>query len=140
MNSTGNLGSGFQSGQQQKRILVKDDEQDVIITLRMALEQNGFKTDSYTNPVLAYKNFRDGLYDLVILDIKMPAVDGFLLHQKIRKTDRRVKICFLTASELYHEQVRKEQVFDGFNQESFLRKPVKINELVDITERLLDSG
>ena len=61
------------------------------------------------DPALAYKNFRKGLYDLVLLDIKMPEVDGFQLYQKVRKTDRRVKIIFLTASEYYYEQFRKEQ-------------------------------
>ncbi len=80
---------------QQKRILIIDDELDVTITLRVVLEHYGFMTDSYNDPVLAYKNFRDGLYDLVLLDIKMPVVDGFLLYHKIRRTDSSVKICFL---------------------------------------------
>jgi DNA-binding response OmpR family regulator len=54
---------------QQKRILIIDDEPDVTTTLRSVLEQNGFRTESYNDPVLAYKNFREGLYDLVVLDI-----------------------------------------------------------------------
>ncbi len=70
----------------RKRILLIDDEEDITLSLRLALEHNGFKTDSYTDPVLAYKNFRNGLYDLAILDIKMPEIDGFLLYQKIRRT------------------------------------------------------
>lgn len=74
----------------------------------MVLEYNGFKTDSYTDPVLAHKNFRNGQYDLAILDIKMPEIDGFHLYQKIRQTDNRVKICFLTASEYIHEEIRKK--------------------------------
>jgi DNA-binding response OmpR family regulator len=85
------------------------------------LQQNGFRTETYDDPVTAYKNFRDGVYDLVLLDIKMPIVDGFLLYQKIRRTDKRVKICFLTASEFYRERFRKEQGFDGFDQESLLK-------------------
>ena len=125
---------------QQKRILIIDDEMDVTITLRLVLEHYGFMTYSYNDPVLAYKNFRDGLYDLVLLDIKMPIVDGFLLYQKIRRTDSSVKICFLTASEYYHEQVRKEEGFDGFNQESFLSKPIDINDLIHATNKLLESG
>jgi CheY-like chemotaxis protein len=68
----------------------------------------------------------------------MPVVDGFLLHQKIRRTDSSVKICFLTASEYFHEQVRKEEGFDGFNQESFLRKPIEINGLIHTTNKLWD--
>jgi DNA-binding response OmpR family regulator len=110
-----------------KRILIIDDEPDIIFTLRMALEQNGFKTDSYSDSILAYKNFRAGLYDLVLLDIK-----------KIKRTDSRVKICFLTASEFYDEEIRKEQGFDGFDEELFLRKPVEIACLIDTIRPLMD--
>jgi DNA-binding response OmpR family regulator len=121
-----------------KRVLIIDDEPDIILTLRMALEQNGFRTDSYSDSILAYKNFRAGVYDLVLLDIKMPNVDGFQLYQKIKRTDSRVKICFLTASEFYDEEIRKEQGFDGFNEELFLRKPIEIACLIDTIRPLID--
>jgi DNA-binding response OmpR family regulator len=121
-----------------KKILIIDDEPDVVLTLRMALEQNGFRTDSCSDPTLAYKNFRAGVYDLVLLDIKMPNVDGFQLYQKIKRTDGRVKICFLTASEFYDEEIRKEQGFDGFDEELFLRKPVEIACLIDTIRPLMD--
>jgi len=121
-----------------KRILIIDDEPDIILTLRMALEQNGFRTDSYSDSILANKNFRAGVYDLVLLDIKMPNVDGFQLYQKIKRTDSRVKICFLTASEFYDEEIRKEQGFEGFNDELFLRKPVEIACLIDTIRPLID--
>ena len=62
MNSLNDSGSRFATQiPRQKRILIVDDEPDVTVTLRVPLEQNGFRTDSYTNPVIAYKNFRDGL-------------------------------------------------------------------------------
>ena len=121
-----------------KRVLIIDDEPDIILTLRMALEQNGFRTDSYSDSILAYKNFRAGVYDLVLLDIKMPNVDGFQLYQKIKRADSRVKICFLTASEFYDDEIRKEQGFDGFNKELFLRKPVEIACLIDTIRPLMD--
>jgi len=89
MNSQENSGSG----QQQKRILIIDDDPDATITYRMVLEDSGYKVDSYTDPVLAYKNFKADLYDLVILDIKMPIIAGFLLYQKIKTIDSEVKIC-----------------------------------------------
>jgi DNA-binding response OmpR family regulator len=124
---------------QQKRILITDDEEDIADILRMTLEYNGFNTDTYTDPVLAYQNFRDGQYDLVILDVKMPDVDGFKLYQKIRRTDGKVKIIFLTASEYYYEQFRKESGFDDFNQELFLRKPIETEDLVQAIKKLLES-
>jgi DNA-binding response OmpR family regulator len=124
---------------QQKRILIIDDEEDIADILRMTLEYNGFNTDTYTDPGLAYRNFRDGQYDLVILDVKMPEVDGFNLYQKIRRTDGKVKIIFLTASEYYYEQFRKESGFDEFNQELFLRKPIETEDLVQAIKKLLES-
>ena len=126
-------------GQQQKRILIIDDDQDIAITLSMALGDKGFKADSCTNPVLASKNFRENLYDVVILDIKMPISDGFLVYHKIKRVDKKVKIIFLTATEFYYEEIRKERGFDRFNQELFLRKPIHIKDLVHEIRKLLES-
>ena len=126
-------------GQQQRRILIIDDEPDMAIILRLTLEDYGFKADTYTDSVLAYQNFRSGQYDLVILDIKMPEVDGFHLYQEIKKTDSKVKIIFLTASEYYYEQFRKERGFDLFKQEFFLRKPIETEDLVQAINKLLES-
>jgi DNA-binding response OmpR family regulator len=120
-----------------KKILIIDDEPDIILTLRMALEQNGFRTDSCSDPTLAYKKFRHGTFDLVLLDIKMPIVDGFQLYQKIKRTDTGVKICFLTASEFYHEEIRKEEGYTGFSKELFLRKPIEIAALINNINMLL---
>jgi CheY-like chemotaxis protein len=83
---------------------------------------------------------RSGQYDLVILDIRMPVFDGFLLFQKIRKEDSRVRVRFLTASEFYREQIRKEHGFDNFRQELFLRKPIENENLVHVIEKMFESG
>ena len=90
-----------------KRILLVNSEDDVNLALKMALEEeqeqddddykSSFKVDSFNNPILALKNFKNGSYDLVIIDIVMPQMDGFELSEKIRKVDDKVKICFLTA-------------------------------------------
>ena len=125
--------------QQQKRVLIIDDDPDVTITLQKALEQNGFGTETYNDPLAAYKDFRYGQCDLVLLDIKMPVVDGFLLYRKIKSTDGKVKVCFLTASEFFYERVRQEHGLSGLNQETFLRIPIEINELVYTAKKLLDS-
>ena len=123
---------------EKKRILIIDDDPDITITLRMSLEDNGFKADSYTDPVLAFENFRGGFYDLVLLDIKMQG-DGFHLYQKIKRVDSRIKTCFLTATEFFHEDIRKEHGFDEFNQELFLRKPIELKDLVREIKRLLEA-
>jgi DNA-binding response OmpR family regulator len=136
MNSLGDSGSG----KQRKRILIIDDDEDITMLLHAVLERYGFEIDSYTDPVLAHKNFRSGQYDLAILDIRMPVFNGFLLYQKIRKTDSRIKLCFLTATEYFYEQIREEQGFGHFKQELFLRKPIQIEEFVYTIMKLLESG
>ena len=73
-----------------------------------------------------YENFRGDKYDLVILDIKMPGVDGFRMYQKVKRIDSRVKVCFLTATEYFHEEIRKEHGFSEFKQESFLRNRLRL--------------
>jgi CheY-like chemotaxis protein len=70
----------------------------------------------------------------------MPEVDGFQLYQKIRKNDSRIKICFLTASEFYYERFRKERGFGEFKQESFLKKPIQIDDLIHAINKLMGSG
>src|ERR1041385_9370059 len=90
----------------KKRILMVDDETDVNYTFETVLEENGFIVDSFDNAVLALNNFKTDLYDLVLLDIKMPEMDGFKLYEEMRKIDSKLNVCFLTASEMFYEQYR----------------------------------
>jgi DNA-binding response OmpR family regulator len=109
--------------------LVVDDEHDVNLTLKIVLEDGGFKVDSFTNPLTALRNFKNGLYDLAILDVKMPVMNGFGLYQEIRKLDDKVRICFLTAaSDVYYEAFGK-QAFHNIDDNCIIRKPVE-NELL----------
>jgi two-component system, OmpR family, response regulator ChvI len=86
-----------------KRILLVDDEHDINLTLKIVLEGNDFNVDSFTNPLMALQSFKSGLYDLVLLDVKMPIMNGFGLCQALRNLDDKVKICFLTAaSDVYY--------------------------------------
>jgi two-component system response regulator ChvI len=91
------------------RILVVDDEPDLTQVSTLALEYHGFKVDSFTDPQEALSKYKPGLYDLVILDIKMPKMDGFELYHEIKKKDNNANVCFLTASELYYEEFRKKE-------------------------------
>jgi len=109
-----------------------DDEPDVIYAIKNILEDNGFQIDSFNDPVLALKSYKINFYDLVILDIKMPKMDGFELYIKIREKDPKVKICFLTASEMYYEKFRKTRSEFGkiIEEECFIQKPIKNEELI----------
>jgi len=70
---------------------------NVSLTIKLVLEENGFKVDSFTDVSEVLKNFTTGPYDLVMLDVKMPEMSGFSLYKKIRKLDDKVIICYLTA-------------------------------------------
>jgi DNA-binding response OmpR family regulator len=115
----------------KKKILIVDDEPDVNAVLKKVVEQYGFKADSYDDPILALKHFKAGSYDLILLDIKMPVMDGFRLYQEIKKIDSKVKICFLTASELYYERFRKEKEFAEIDEDLFVRKPIGNEDLIN---------
>ena len=112
------------------RILVVDDEPDIIHVVEMVLEDNGFLVDSYTDPTLALSNFKPGLYDLLLLDIRMPKMNGFELYQKMKEIDSNVKICFFTASELFYEEYRRLDGLPKVDKEYFIQKPFKTKEMI----------
>jgi DNA-binding response OmpR family regulator len=92
----------------KNRILIVDDEDDINLLFKMVLEDNGYKVDTFNDPLVALQNFRAGSYDLLLLDIIMPKMNGFELYQKIRMLDDKVKMCFLTASGINQEEVKKK--------------------------------
>ena len=96
-----------------KKILVIDDETDLTYTLEKVLEDNGFKVDSFNDPILALDNYKAKFYDLIILDIKMPKINGYELYIKLREKDPKVKICFLTAITTFKEDFRKTRLEMG---------------------------
>jgi DNA-binding response OmpR family regulator len=118
------------------RILVVDDEPDLTQVSTLALEYHGFKVDSFNDPQEALAKFEPGLYDLVILDIKMPKMDGFELYHEIKKKDSNAKVCFLTASELYYEEFRKKEYY-ALDRNMFIRKPIENEELVKEINKMI---
>lgn len=121
-----------------KKILIVDDEPDICTVLKMVLEQHGFNAEWYDDPILALENFKAGLYELLLLDIKMPEMDGFHLYQEMKKIDRKVKVCFLTASEMYYEQFRKEQ-YSTIDKDLILRKPIENEDLIKKVNTIISS-
>jgi len=109
------------------RILLVDDEPDVIFTFKKGLEAHGFVVDAFKDPVLALSNFKPGTYDLLLLDVKMPQMNGFELYEKIKKIDSGVKACFITANEVYYESLR--EIFPTMDLDCYI-KPIQIEDLV----------
>ena len=102
----------------------------------MALEYHGFKVDSFNDPQEALSKFEPGLYDVVILNIEMPKMDGFELYHEIRKKDKNSKVCSLTASELYYEEFRIKG-YNALDRNLFLRKPIDNDELIKEINKMI---
>jgi CheY-like chemotaxis protein len=117
--------------EKKRKILVVDDEPDNTSIFSMGLEDGGFEVDAFTDPLLALSKFKSDhkKYDLLILDIKMPDMNGFELYEEIRKIDNKVKTCFLTAyGEGYTEEFGRR--FSSSTNVSFIRKPIRVDDLV----------
>jgi CheY-like chemotaxis protein len=128
----------------KKRILVVDDEKDNAVVFSMALEDTGlYEVISFTNPIIALSNFKPNIYDLAILDIKMPKMNGYELCEKMKNIDDKIKVCFLTAfGEGYHEEFKRRFQAPRADTLSvahvhFLRKPITIDDLVEKVKEII---
>ena len=120
-----------------EKILIVDDEPDLTFGCSMTLRDEGFEVDTFNDPAIALSNFKPNYYDLAILDIKMPKLDGFSLYHEIKKIDNKIKICFLTASESYYEQYRKDE-FIKLDKDLFIQKPTENKELIKRITKILN--
>jgi DNA-binding response OmpR family regulator len=91
--------------------------------------------DSYENPTLALEKFKAQSYDLVVLDIKMPELNGFTLYREIKRMDKNVKVCFLTAAEMYYDEY--SDIFSSLSKKYFIRKPIENEELVKLINEII---
>ena len=127
----------------KKRILLVDDEPDITITISAVLESNDLEVSSYNDPVLALSSFKPHHYDLVMLDVKMPKIDGFELYNEIKKIDNQTKVCFITATDRNNyvdlegqkqqsaDYKEKRQLYCELNKGMFLQKPISNDDLVN---------
>ena len=124
-------------------ILLIDDKLDITLTIKGILEDAGFKVDSFNDPILVFNNYKANFYDLIILDILMPKMNGFELYVKIREKDHKVKVCFLTASEFYYEKFRKEyssELVKILDKEFFIQKPIKNEDLIKYVTTIINKN
>ena len=126
--------------QATKRILIVDDEPDITFVFKIGLEDNGFVVDTFNDPQIALSNFKTNLYDLLLIDIGIPKMNGFELYREIRKIDDKVKACFFTASEAYYMDLVKKYQMSHVN--CFIAKPIAIEELVKRISKIMamDAG
>jgi DNA-binding response OmpR family regulator len=111
-----------------KIILIVDDDPDVASIFSIGLEDEGFEVYTYNDPLEALSNFKPSFYDLLLIDINMPKMNGFELCIQILKFDVNVRICFITAGETNIEALR--EVYPLISVGCFIKKPVTIDYLV----------
>jgi len=115
----------------KQRILIVDDESDITTALKIYLEIQGFQVDAFTDPVNALAQFKADFYQLLILDIKMPDMNGFELFTEIKKKDKTIKVFFLTAlSEMHDYDAYKKDVFPKEGERYFIAKPIENDEIL----------
>jgi DNA-binding response OmpR family regulator len=114
------------------KIMCVDDEPDITSTIQKMLENHGWQVDAFNDPEQALSRFKPKYYDCIIVDIRMPVMNGFQLVKRIWARDETARICFLSAFEIYDEEVKK--VFKGFKAHSFLKKPITASELINHIE------
>lgn len=116
----------------QYRLLYVDDDPDILFSIKMGLESYGFIVDTFSNPLEALSFYKPELYDLVLVDIKMPEMSGVEFHQELLKKavyGTEIKTCFITAYEKYFATLTKgfPELYEG----CFIQKPIQIEDLVN---------
>ena len=109
------------------RVLLVDDEHDIVHVLKLGLKLNGFEVDGFTDPRQAVEQFQPYYYDVVLVDIRMPGIDGFEVYRRIRQKDANIKIYFLSAFDVYESQVK--EMYPDPSLVEFIRKPINYKVL-----------
>jgi len=123
----------------KKRILIVDDERDVGYSIKIVLNNYGFDVDSFTDAIEALKNFKPDYYDLVILDIRMPEVNGFELYNKFKSKDANIKTLFLTAlGDVEAYSTPSSKVYPVMGERHFAKKPISNGDLLEQVYSLMN--
>jgi DNA-binding NtrC family response regulator len=130
--------SRLSSNNNKERILFVDDEPDLTSLFKKALESAGFNVNVFNNSADTLKDFKPHFYGLVMLDIVMPKMDGFSLYKELKKVDPDLKVCFLTANEKYHENLRDGE-YQTLSKDLFIQKPLSIKKLIKEIHKRIDS-
>jgi DNA-binding NtrC family response regulator len=128
----------FINRNRNKRIIVVDNEQDILFTYRNFLNDYDYQITSFVDPYLALNYIRDNpSFDdlLVILDIRMKNLNGLQLYQQIKAMDPTIKILFVTALDIIEEILT---IVPGLSKEQIMRKPVDKKEFTNTVNKLMN--
>jgi CheY-like chemotaxis protein len=123
-----------------KRIFLVDDDYDHTITFKVGLEHEEFEVDAYNDSAIALSKFKPDYYDLLLIDIKMPKINGFELYEKIREIDDKVMVWFITAYKTYDRALKEVSSTSRgeMSSVSVIEKPIEIHKLVKQIKKELD--
>ena len=118
---------------EKQRILLCEDEESLGMLLREYLQAKGYDAELYLDGEAGYKAFSKSHYDMCLLDVMMPKLDGFSLAREIRLVNQEIPIIFLTAKNL------KDDILEGFKlgADDYLTKPFSMDELVYRMEAIM---
>ena len=127
-----------------KRVLIVDDDADLSMTFREAIQDSNKdvhvnkRIEVYTSndPVMSLSEFKPNFYDLLLVDINMPRMNGFELCEKILAIDINVRVCFMSNGEINREALR--EIYPTRQEGCFIRKPVSIDYFVKRIRSELD--
>ena len=106
--------------------MIVDDDEDLTNLFQTFLEYDGYKVNAFTDPIDALYSFRKNVYDLALLDLKMPKMNGIILSQKLKNIDPALLFCFITANKEYIEHLKRS----NHDIEKFvIYKPILLSEL-----------
>jgi len=119
------------------KVLVVDDDKDIIYVMKIGLEKQGFEVDTFSDPKKALSHFKPNNYHAIVLDVRMPGMNGFYLAKQIWALDAKANICFLSAFEIYEAEAKL--VFTDFKSHCFIKKPIEPRDLATHIRTHIDS-
>ncbi len=126
-----------------KRILIIDDDADITTTFKLGIEDANSDTNNrrievhtYNDPTTALSEFQPNFFDLLLVDINMPHMNGFQICEKILELDINVKVCFMSSGEINREALR--EIYPAVSLGCFIKKPVNMNYLIERIKAELD--
>jgi len=128
--------AGFVMPDKQLKLMLVDDEADIISVMKAGLEQHGFVVDAFTDPKQAVEHFKPNYYDRIITDIRMPGISGFELARECWAIDSDAQVCFLSSFEINADEARK--TMPSLKSDCFVKKPITPSTLAKHLKTHLD--
>ena len=116
-----------------KRILIVDDDEDVLSSIELAMRAEGADTETVTDGLAAVSAFKDDLPDAVVLDMMLPKRSGFLVLERMKQDPGPPVVVMITAN----EGKRHMAYAEALGVDAYLVKPIPLQRLVDTVVRLL---